>query len=111
MIFLGILFSSLCAFYDKGKRFENHIPRFLFRVLIALIFAWINVNSVKDYFVNFLQFGAGFYFAFDYILNIFEKRKWNYIGDTSKIDIFAKKYLGWELLLLLKIIFVILVNI
>lgn len=104
MILLGFVLALGCALYDKGKIFVNHTPRFLFRVAVALLLAKIGVNNIWDWIINVIIIGVGFYMTFDYILNILEKRKWNYIGDTAKIDIFTKYYLGWTGILIIKIL-------
>ena len=98
---ITLIFTILCAIYDNGKRFTNHSIRFIFR---ALIIAFISYFESKDFIINFAFNTAIFYFLFDYILNILEKRKWNYIGSTSKIDLFFK-WFGWQIQLVFKLIF------
>lgn len=112
-LILGILFALGSALYDKGKRFVNHIPRFLFRVSIALIVTGVLTNNVQEWFLNILLFSSGFYLVFDYTLNFLEDRDWNYIGNTSKIDKLWRKFFKentWKIQLFTKlfIIFVLL---
>ena len=80
---LTLMFTLLSALYDNGKRFTNRIPRFIIR---AVVVAAISYFSEGNFFINFAQNTAIFYLLFDYALNIFEGRKWNYIGSTSIID-------------------------
>ena len=97
------LFTILSALYDKGKRFNNHLPRFIFRSLVVTL---ISHFSYGNFMLNFSQNVAIFYFLFDYILNIMEDRKWNYIGNTAIHDIVWSKYLGgWIPQLIFKLIF------
>jgi len=96
---LIILFIILSAWYDKGKRFEDHSTRFIIRFAVITT---LSMFQTGDYLINFLINTFIFYFIFDYLLNILEKRKWNYIGNTSKIDIFWKK-LGWKCQLIFKL--------
>ena len=101
MIFT-LLFTILNALYDKGKRFTNHLPRFILRVIIVVIISYF---SKGNFILNFLQNTAIFYLLFDYTLNILEGRKWNYIGDTAIHDIVWGKYLGgWIPQLIFKIV-------
>ncbi len=107
---LAIIFTLLSALYDKGKRFTNHIPRFIFRAIIICLISIIEVPAIlvgiwKPTLFQFLFNTAIFYGIFDYILNILEKRKWNYIGDTAIHDIVWGKYLGgWIPQLIFKIL-------
>lgn len=109
---LTTMFTLLSALYDKGKRFTNHIPRFIFRSIVVGLISIIEVPAIlvgiwKPTLFQFLFNTAIFYGIFDYILNILEKRKWNYVGDTSKIDQFINKYGSWKIQFLFKILFII----
>ena len=95
-----MLFTILSALYDNGKRFENHAPRFVFRFLIVALISYFTDT-------NFILNTSIFYLLFDYLLNILEGRKWNYIGQTAKFDLFFRKIGGWIPQLFFKIIFVI----
>ena len=95
-----IIFTLLCALYDNGKRFINHIPRFIIR---AVVVTSISYFSEGNFFINFVQNTAIFYLLFDYLLNFLEGRPWNYIGQTSKIDLLWRKYGGWITQLIFKI--------
>ena len=79
-----LTFTILSALYDKGKRFTNHKPRFIFR---AIVVGLISYFSEGNFLINFAQNTAIFYLFFDYALNILEGRKWNYIGSTALWDI------------------------
>ena len=81
---ITLIFTILSALYDKGKRFTNHTPRFIFR---AIVVGLISYFSEGNFIINFAQNTAIFYLLFDYTLNILEGRKWNYIGQTAKWDI------------------------
>lgn len=95
------LFTILSALYDKSKRFTNHIPRFIFRAIVVGIISYF---SEGNFLINFAQNTAIFYLLFDYVLNILEGRKWDYIGNTSTIDkLFLK--VGWVPQLIFKIVF------
>ena len=74
-----IVFTILSALYDKGKRFEDHKLRFIFRAVIVALISLIGADSMYEYIINFAQNTAIFYLLFDYTLNILEGRKWNYI--------------------------------
>lgn len=79
-----LTFTILSALYDNGKRFTNHVPRFIFRsIVVGLISYFIEGNFL----INFAQNTAIFYLLFDYALNIFEGRAWNYLGNTALWDI------------------------
>ena len=97
---LTIIFTILSAWYDKGKRFTNHLLRFIFR---AIVVAAISYFSEGNFLINFAQNTAIFYLLFDYTLNILEGKKWNYIGSTSKIDQFINKYGSWKIQFIIKI--------
>ncbi len=100
---ISVAFAILCALYDTGKRFTNHIPRFIFRLTVVTLISWVTNGN---FMLNFSQNVAIFYFLFDYILNIMEDRKWNYIGNTAIHDIIWSKYLGgWIPQLIFKLIF------
>ena len=79
-----LTFTILSALYDNGKRFVDHTPRFIFRVIVVGLMSYF---SAGNFLINFIQSVAIFYLLFDYALNIFEGRKWNYIGETAKWDI------------------------
>jgi hypothetical protein len=83
-----LIFTILSALYDNGKRFSNHITRFVFRAIVVLIISYF---SEGNFIINFAQNTAIFYLLFDYTLNILEGRKWNYIGNTSLWDVFKGK--------------------
>ena len=102
---LTILFTILSALYDKGKRFIDHRPRFIFRAIVVALISLIGISGWYEYFVNFAFNTAIFYLLFDYILNLLEGRKWNYIGSTSEIDKLWHKLGGWISQLLFKLIF------
>lgn len=97
---LTFILTLLSALYDKGKRFTNHIPRFIFR---SIVVGLISYFSEGNFLINFAQNTAIFYLLFDYTLNIIEGRKWNYIGSTSTIDKFWLK-VGWMPQLIFKLI-------
>ena len=99
---LVIIFTILSALYDKGKRFTNHIPRFIFRVIVVGLISYF---SEGNFLINFIQSVAIFYLLFDYALNIFEGRNWNYVGSTAFIDQTWHKLGGWIPQLIFKIIF------
>jgi hypothetical protein len=106
------IFTLLSALYDKGKRFENHAHRFIFRAVIVFLISIIETPTIlvgiwKPTLFQFLFNIAIFYGIFDYTLNILEKRKWNYIGSTSKIDQFINKYGNWKIQFIIKILFII----
>jgi hypothetical protein len=110
---ITVLFTLLSTLYDKGKRFENHTSRFVFRVIMVCLISVVEVPTIlvgiwiptlTQFFFN----TAIFYGIFDYTLNILEKRKWNYIGSTSKIDQFINKYGNWKIQFLFKILLIIL---
>jgi len=96
---LTILFTLLSAYYDAGKRFTNHVPRFIFRTLVV---GFISLVQDGNFFANMFLNTAIFYMLFDYVLNIFEGREWNYIGNTSSIDRLWSKY-GVDMQLIFKI--------
>jgi hypothetical protein len=81
---LTIIFTILSALYDNGKRFINHTPRFIFRAVVVAIISYLESGN---FLINYIQNAAVFYLLFDYMLNILEGRKWNYIGGTAEWDI------------------------
>jgi len=99
---LTFIFTLLSAWYDNGKRFVDHRPRFIFR---AIVVGLISHFSAGNFLINFAQNTAIFYLLFDYALNILEGRKWNYLGSTSEIDKLWGKCGGWIPQLIFKIIF------
>ena len=104
-----LTFTILSALYDNGKRFVDHIPRFIFRAIIVGLISIIEMPTIlvgiwKPTLFQFLFNTAIFYGIFDYTLNILEKRKWNYIGVTSEIDKLWHKLGGWFAQLIFKII-------
>jgi hypothetical protein len=98
---ITLLFTILSALYDNGKRFTNHVPRFLFRAIVVTIISYLGQGN---FITNFLLNTAIFYAAFDYTLNLLEGRKWNYIGQTSIIDKLWLKYGGTITQLIFKIL-------
>lgn len=109
---LAIIFTLISALYDNGKRFVGHKPRFIFRAIMVCLISIIEVPTIlvgiwKPTLFQFFFNTAIFYGIFDYTLNMLEKRKWNYIGDTSKIDQFINKYGSWKIQFLFKILFII----
>jgi hypothetical protein len=107
---ITLLFTVLSALYDKGKRFQDHAGRFVFRgIVIGLISFFempvIIIGMYKPTLLQFLLNISIFYLVFDYLINILEGRKWNYIGTTSEIDKLWHKLGGWFAQLIFKIIF------
>lgn len=82
------------ASYDLDKQFVDHSSRFIFRIMVTLILAFIGADTIWIYFSNAMLVGSGFYLCFDYMLNILEKRDWNYIGTTAKTDQLYHKWFG-----------------
>ena len=102
---LTVLFTILSAYYDasllkKGKYFKNHTPRAIFRVFVLAAIAFI-------FNIHVLVTIAIFYLLFDTSLNIFWGKKWNYIGNTAKIDVFFRSIGGWITQYIFKIAFLI----
>lgn len=96
-----IIFTILSALYDNGKRFTNHRPRFIFRAVVVGLISYFE----NGYFLtNFALNTAIFYALFDYTLNIFEGRKWNYVGNTAKIDLLWHRLGGWIPQLIFKVL-------
>ena len=107
-----VVFTILSALFDTNKRFTDHTSRFIFRAIVVFLISIIEVPTIlvgiwKPTLFQFLFNTAIFYGIFDYTLNILEKRKWNYVGDTSKIDQFINKYGSWKIQFLFKILFII----
>lgn len=111
---ITVVFTILCAWYDAGKRFENHDSRFIFRaVIISLISIYecpLILLGLWKHTVAYTLFNASlFYLLFDYALNIFERRPWNYVGTTSDIDKLWLKFGGWFPQLIFKVLFVLMI--
>lgn len=83
-----LIFTILSAWYDNGKRFVDHTPRFIFRALSVILISYFTNGN---FFINFAENTIFFYCIFDYLLNIFEGRKWYYIGNTAWWDIQRNK--------------------
>lgn len=98
---LTIIFIILSALYDNGKRFINHAPRFIFRAIVVGLISYFENGC---FLTNFALNTSIFYALFDYTLNIFEGRKWNYIGNTSEIDKAWRKLGGWVPQLIFKVL-------
>ena len=107
-----VVFTILSALFDTNKRFTDHTSRFVFRLIMVCLISIIEVPTIlvgiwKPTLTQFFFNTAIFYGIFDYVLNILEKRRWNYIGSTSKIDQFTNKYGSWKIQFLFKILFII----
>ena len=105
---ITVIFTILSALYDKGKRFQDHSGRALFRFIILLLISIYEMPTIlvgvwQPTLIKLLTNIFIFYILFDYILNLLEGRKWNYIGSTSKIDQFWNKLGGWIPQLIFKI--------
>lgn len=105
---LTFIFTLLSVWYDNGKRFVDHRPRFMFRVIVVFMISVYEMPTIlvgvwKPTVLQFALNTSIFYLVFDYLLNILEKREWNYIGSTSVIDRFWLK-IGWIWQLLFKTI-------
>lgn len=50
--------------------------------------------SWPDLFYCFVAFHLAFWFPFDLLLNLMIGQKWNYIGETSKLDILGRTWPG-----------------
>jgi hypothetical protein len=101
---LTILFTIMSAYFDadqfkKGNFFVDHTPRFLFRGVIVLLISYYTNTS-------FLLNSSLFYLFFDYTLNIFWGKPWNYIGNTAKIDKMWRSIGGWRSQLIFKLFLV-----
>lgn len=102
---LTILFTVGSALFDaelfhKGKGFIDHTPRFIFRaIVVGLISYFTNTNIILN--------AALFYLFFDYSLNIFWNKPWNYIGETAEIDKLWIAAGGWVPQLIFKLLLVI----
>jgi hypothetical protein len=104
IIILSILFAIVSAEIDayllrKGKRWNAHTIRGIFRLLILFIIAGFDFNHL-------IIALASFYMIFDYWLNVrwLGSSKWNYIGNTSLIDVFWSVW-GWQMQLGFKLLF------
>ncbi len=87
---LTIIFTLLSAYYDAvelkaGRYFKDHTPRALFRVLVLFIISVLFNTHV-------LILLSVFYLVFDTMLNVFWGQKWNYIGQTSTLDKFKRRF-------------------
>ena len=88
---ITVIFTILSALYDNGKRFQDHTGRALFRFIILLLISiyempMIIVGIWQPTLIKLLTNIFIFYILFDYILNLLEGRKWNYVGNTAMID-------------------------
>ena len=92
---------------ENKQYFTDHRSRFVLRAVVTALAA----ETIWD----LLLLGSLFYLVFDYLLNISVGNRWNYIGGTSKIDLFWRKHIAWQLpfkillftsSLVLKIIFI-----
>ena len=106
-----VIFTILSALFDTNKRFIDHTSRFVFRAIMVCLISIIEVPTIligiwKPTLFQFFFNIAIFYGIFDYVLNILEKREWNYIGSTSKIDQFTNKYGNWKIQFIIKILLV-----
>ena len=87
---LTIIFTLLSAYYDAvelkaGRYFKDHTPRALFRVLVLFIISVLFNTHV-------LILLSVFYLIFDTMLNVFWGKPWNYIGNTSTLDKFKRRF-------------------
>lgn len=108
---MAFIFTILSALFDTNKRFTDHTTRFIFRAIVVFLISIIETPTIlvgiwKPTLFQFLFNIAIFYGIFDYVLNMLEKRKWNYIGDTSKIDQFINKYGNWKIQFIIKLLLV-----
>ena len=104
---ITLLFTLLSSLYDNGKRFVDHKPRWVFRAFVIFLISVYEIPTIlvgiwKPTLTQFFFNTAIFYGIFDYVLNILEKRRWNYIESTAVIDIFWLK-IGWIWQLIFKI--------
>ena len=92
---------------ENKQYFKDHRSRFMLRAVVTALAA----ATIWDFFL----LSSLFYLTFDYSLNLSIGNKWNYIGGTSKIDLFWRKHIAWQLpfkillftsSLVLKIIFI-----
>lgn len=107
---ITIIFTILSALYDKGKRFEDHSSRFIFRAVIVSLISFFEVPTIlvgiwQPTVIQLFLNTAIFYLIFDYTLNVLEGRKWNYVGYTAKTDIMWRKIGGWIPQFIFKLIF------
>jgi len=91
---LYIIFILLSALVDaehieNKQYFKDHRSRWVLRLVVTALAA----ATIWD----FLLLGSLFYLVFDYILNLSVGNRWNYIGGTSKIDLFWRKHIAWQL--------------
>lgn len=105
---ITLIFTILSAIYDNGKRFTDHTSRFVFRAIFIGLISFLEMPTIlvgvwKPTLMQFFFNVSIFYAIFDYWLNMFEHRNWNYIGSTSTIDRFWLK-IGWIPQLLFKTI-------
>lgn len=113
MIILGYALALIYALYDYKKNFVDHTSRYIIRIVIILLLSFLGAESFWNYVLNFFSITSVFYLVFDYVINILDKQKWNYIGTTSEIDKFWNRTFGnsaWKIQLFFKIFFVILVH-
>ena len=87
---LTIIFTLLSAYYDAqelkaGRYFKDHTPRALFRVLILFIISVLFNTHV-------LILLSVFYLIFDISLNLMRGLQWNYVGNTSVLDRFKRRF-------------------
>lgn len=106
-----LIFTILSALYDNGKRFVDHNPRWVFRAFVIFLISVYEMPTIlvavwKPTLLQFALNTSIFYLVFDYLLNILEKREWNYIGSTSVIDQFTNKYGNWKIQFIIKILLV-----
>ena len=97
-----IIFTLLSAVFDSGKRFYDHSTRFVVRALVICIISYLMGGN---FLINLVQNTSVFYLIFDYALNIFEGRAWNYVGETSVMDRVWHMFGGWTFQLAFKILF------
>ena len=74
---------------ENKQYFTDHRSRFVLRAVVTALAA----ETIWDFFL----LSSLFYLTFDYSLNLSIGNKWNYIGGTSKIDLFWRKYSAWQL--------------
>lgn len=96
---ITLIFTIVSALFDNNKRFTDHTSRFVFRAIIVCLISVVEVPTIlvgvwKPTLLQFALNSSIFYLVFDYLLNVLENRKWNYIGSTSIIDRFWLK-IGW----------------
>lgn len=109
---ITLIFTIVSALFDNNKRFTDHTSRFVFRAIMVCLISIIEMPTIlvgvwKPTLTQFFFNTAIFYGIFDYTLNILEKRKWNYIGNTAAIDQFTNKYGNWKIQFIIKILLVV----